>query len=194
MKKWYWTVDCSNTVEDPLVAGKADLKGFEWWDFQRGQLIENWDETAWFQAEKPQDDGDPDDVLQDHLDIPIYSARLRQALDKARITGIQYLPVRVLHYDGTPIEGFAIANILNLLPALDFEKSDYDLYPDDYFLPERRGRVRAVRLPVLRYKVIEGYDIFLLQGWEEIYVSERFRNLFVANGFTGYSFYEVKTS
>ncbi|RJQ27969.1 MAG: hypothetical protein C4589_07420 [Peptococcaceae bacterium] len=193
--KWYWTVDCANTVEDPLVAGKADLKGFEEWDFRRGQLIENWDGTAWLQVEEPQDDGDPDDVLQSHLGLPIYSARLRKALDKAGVTGIQYLPVRVLHYDGTPIEGFAIANILNLLPALDFEKSDYDLYPDDYFLPERRGKVRAVRRPVLRYKVIEGCDILRLKEYKVmILVSERFRNLFVANGFTGYSFYEVKTS
>ena len=29
MKKWYWPVGCTNTVEDPLVAGKEDLKGFE---------------------------------------------------------------------------------------------------------------------------------------------------------------------
>ncbi|MDF9407234.1 hypothetical protein L7E55_02495 [Pelotomaculum isophthalicicum JI] len=195
MKKWYDPLECDNIVENPFIADTVVLKGVEEFELVRGQLIEKWDKSAWFQASEPKYDGDPDDVLQNAISPPIYSARLRKALDNAGVTGIQYLPVHVLRPDGSPIEGFAIANILNLLPALDFEKSDYDVFEDDYFLPERRGKVRCIRKPVLRRTIIEGYDIFRLMEFKQyIIVSDRFRNIFVANGFTGYSFHQVYTS
>lgn len=182
-------------MENPLIADNVDLKGANELELVSGQLIKNRDKTAWFKASKSKYDGDPDDVLQNALGLPIYSARLRKAMDKAGITGIQYLPVRVFRFNGSPIEGFAIANILNLLPALDFEKSDYDLFEDDYFLTERRGKVRGIRKPVLRSFIIEGYDIFRLREFKRyIIVSERFRNIFLANSFTGYSFHQVHTS
>lgn len=130
--------------------------------------------------------------MQSYLGLPVYSARLRKVLDKSGFTGIQYLPIRVLRADGTPFDGFAIANILNLLPAMDYKKSDYDLYEDDYFLPARRGKVRGIRKPVLHSTVINGYDIFRLKEYKRyIIVSKRFRDIFVANNFTGYSFHEV---
>lgn len=194
MKKWYKPIGCDNTVANPFVADSEDLKGLDEWSFYGGQLFEKWDETVWFQAKESKNDGDPDDVLQNALGfLPIFSARLRKALDKAGITGIQYLPVHVLHYDGTPVEGFAIANILNFLPALDIDESDYDIFDNDYFLPKRRGKIRGIRKAVLHRTVIERYDIFRLNEFDlHIYVSELFRNVFVANGFTGYSFAEVK--
>lgn len=195
MKKWYWPVSCDNTVDKPLIVDTEDLKGIDELDIVYGKLIDNWDETSWFKVSKSIYNGDPDDVLQNALGLPIYSDRLRKALEKAGVTGIQYLPVHVFRLNGLPIKGFSIANILNLLPALDFEKSDYDLYENDYFIPERRSKVRGIRKPVLRSSVIERCDIFRLKEFNRyIIVSERFRNIFVANGFTGYSFHQVYTS
>jgi len=195
VKKWYDPLECDNTVKNPFIADSEDLKGVDELDLVRGQLIENWDETAWFKSSKPKLCGNPDDVLQNALGLPIYSARLRKTLDKAGVTGIQYLPVGVFRSNNSLIKGFAIANILSLLPAMDFDKSDYDLYEEDYFLLERRGKVRGIRKPVLRSIVIEGYDVFRLKEFNRyIIVSERFRNIFIANGFTGYSFHQVYTS
>ena len=62
--KWYDAVECDNTVEDPLVADSEDLKEWDEWDFVEGKLVENWNETVWFQAKKLKNDGDPDQQKQ----------------------------------------------------------------------------------------------------------------------------------
>lgn len=192
--KWYHVIRHDNAVDDPYIAGTGDLMGVEQDDLWSGKLITNWNDAAWIQASAPEDDGDPDDALQSYLRPPIYSASLRKALSDAGIGGIQYLPLHVLRPDGTEIPGYAIANILNLVSgALDLERSDYDVYPPDYFLPERVGRVRGLRIPVLRKDKLEGLDIIRLAEYEApFYVSERFKEAFEKAGCTGHSFHEVK--
>jgi hypothetical protein len=195
MTSWYWIVACDNTVENPLVVSEASLQGLDESDFTSGVTIANWDETAWFRSPNADLDGDPDDVLQNHLGLYIYSMRLRNALNAADITGIQYLPVRVFLSDGSQIEGFAIANILCLVPALDLENSDFDVFPDDYFLPERRGKVRGIRKPVLRRAAVEPFDVIRLAEFKwYACVSERFKHVFEKNRLTGYSFHELTLS
>lgn len=193
--RWYWVVECDNTVADPLVTDSDNLEalGFDEWDFREGHRIDNWFTSLFVKAQEPENDGDPDDVLQTHLGIPIYSGRLRVALEQANINGIQYLPIKVLRPNGEQIKGFSIANILHLVPALDLDKSDYDVYPDDYFLPERRGLVSGVRKGVLKANELENHDIIRLKKYEvRIYISEKFKDVFEKNSFTGYSFHEVK--
>jgi hypothetical protein len=51
------------------------LKGFKELDFGTGVLIENWDLTAWIKATNPECGGTPDDVLQNHLGLRIYSTK-----------------------------------------------------------------------------------------------------------------------
>src|SRR5579884_2600617 len=131
MSRWYHPLECMNTVSNPLVVSLADLKGVSEWDLRTGRLIERWDETSWFRSRSPDNDGDADDVLQDHIGfLPIYSARLRAALRDVGITGIQYLPVQVFRSDGVRVEGYAIGNILDVMPALDLAKSRYRLFGD----------------------------------------------------------------
>lgn len=192
--KWYHVIDCDNTVADPYVADAGDLMGVDEEDLWGGTPVANWNEAAWIQARKPGNDGDPDDALQTYLPAPIYSARLRQALEAACITGIQWLPIHVLRPDGTEIPGYAIANIVNLVEgALDLERSDYDVYPPDYFLPERVGKVRGIRIPVLRGEKLRGLDIVrLAEARAAFYVSERFKDIFEKAGCTEHSFREVE--
>lgn len=193
--KWFWPIRCDNTVENPYVADAADLMGHEEDELNSGKSVAGWDPRACVRASKSEDDGDPDDVLQTLLDPPIYSMRLRRALEKAGITGIQYLPIHVVRPDGTEIEGFCVANILNLVPALDLEMSEYVVYPDDYFLPERVGQVRSIHKTVLRRSALAGLSIVRLVEFDvDYYVSERFKAVFEEGGFTGYSFSEVKLS
>lgn len=192
--KWYWAIDNDNAVANPYVAGTGDLMGVEGWELWSGKPISNWNEASWIKAETAEDDGDPDDALQDYLSPPIYSPRLRQALEAAGIGGIQWLPLHVLRPDGTEIPGYAIANIVNLVEgALDLERSDYDVYPPDYFLHERVGKVRGLRIPVLRAEKLQGLDIIRLAEYEApFYVSERFKDTFEKAGCTGHSFREVE--
>lgn len=194
MTRWYWVVSCDNTVENPLVVDSADL-GVDSECLDIGRWLEQWSDLARMRVMKPQNDGTPDDVLQNHLGLPVYSERLREAMAAAGVRGIQYLPVHVVRPNGKKVAGFAIANIVERRRALDRKRSDYDVFPDDYFLPERRGSVRGVRRVVLRADALAGCDIIRLDDFPSgVYVSERFKCTFEAHGFTGYSFREIALS
>ena len=191
-RRWFRVLLWGNTVCNPYVADIDDLKGFNRDDFEMGRPIENWDQGAWISASRLEDDGDLDDVLQTHLALPIFSDRLHRALDVSGISGIQYLPIQAIRPNGVRIEGFSIANILNIVAALDLEKSDYDIFPNDYFLPQRRGRISGLRNVALRESEVEGYDIIRLSEYDvTICVSAKFRATFEKGGFTGYSFAET---
>jgi hypothetical protein len=194
MTRWYWAISCDNTVDNPLVVDAADL-GIDPQNLAVGHSLESWSELARLRTTKPENDGMPDDVLQNHLGLPVYSSRLRAALAGAEIRGIQYLPVRLFRPNGQEVAGFSIANITERREALDRSSSDYDVFPDDYFLSDRRGKVRGIRRVVLRAKALAGCDSARLDEFpSSVYVSERFKNVFEAGRYTGYSFREVLTS
>lgn len=189
--KWYWAVSCDNTVANPFAANQGDLGAYKESELDSCKRIIDWPVTAWVRASGIEHDGVPDDVLQTLLGLPIYSSRMGSALDLAGIHGIQYLPLRVLRPTDARVEGFWIANILNCAKALHWERSKYELFPDDYFLPQRRGQIQALYEVVLLRRALEGYDIVRLQEYQPfICVSERFVRVFEAGGFTGYSFHE----
>lgn len=192
--KWYHVIHHDNVVANPYVADTGDLMGVDDEDLWGGTPISHWNDAAWIKPSTHERDGDPDDALQSYLHPPNYSARLRQALEAAGIGGIQWLPLHVLRPDGTEIPGYAIANIVNLVEgALDLERSDYDVYPPDYFLTERAGKVRGIRIPVLRGEKLKGLDIVrLAEAKAAFYVSERFKQAFEQAGCTGHSFREVE--
>jgi hypothetical protein len=178
----------------PLVADQGDL-GRDEHDLRDCKPIGKWLEAACIGCSRTGLEGDPDAVLQNAFGLPIFSRRLRSALDRKGIDGVQYLPVKVVHCDGRHIDGFSIANVLNCAHALDRRLSKYDVFPDDYFLPQRRGQIRAIKTPVLMRGALVAFDIIRLAPYKApIYVSERFVRAFEAIDCTGFSFHEVETS
>src|SRR5436190_23647045 len=105
MKKWFWVVGCDNTTDDPFVGDEAEL-GCDDAELRTGGKIDSWPGTAFVKATRPENDREPDDVLQSCLNLPIYSLGLRTALDANGVTGIQYLPIRVIRPCGELIPGF----------------------------------------------------------------------------------------
>jgi hypothetical protein len=193
--RWYWAVDCDNTVDEPYVSDSGDLIGLEEWRFWDGEPVSNWNTSAWLKTSTWQRDGVPDDVLQTHFNVPVYSFRLRNALEQAQVKGIQYLPIRVLRANDSEISGFWIANILNKVAALDLKLSDYERFPADYFVPRDRGEISSLRRTVLKESAVEGYDVIRLAEFQvRVHVSERFKKAFEHAGCTGYSFHSVKVS
>ena len=192
--RWYWVISCDNAIAEPFVGTEGNL-GRDDWEFSEGTPIESWSGGAWVRANTAESDGEPDDVLQTLFALPIFSRRLRLALERCRIGGIQYLPIDVIGFDRRRIDGFAIANILNCVDALDRQRSRFEVYPEDYFLPQRRGKMRDVSCPVLSHSVLAGIDVVRLSCYKApIYVSERFVDAFTQTECTGYSFREVETS
>jgi hypothetical protein len=190
--KWYLTVACDNTVADPFVADTAQLRGVDEWAVMAGERLPEWPPDWCVAARSKANDGTPDDVLQNSLGIPIYSERLQQRLTAWGIQNIQYLPIRVLRPTGALIDGFAIANVLACRSALDLERSDLGLFPDDYFIPSRRGKVRSVRQPVLRAAALD--EIHCLRAIEypvQLFVSDHFRQAFESAQLSGYSFEQI---
>ncbi len=190
---WFQVAGCDNTAANPLVTDSHDLRGYDEYAFMRGSQFTNWDPTSWLKASRPENDGDPDDALQNHLGLPVYSARLSNALTASGIHEIQYLPVQILRPSGECVLGFSIANTLSVVSALDIAHSDYDTFPDDYFLPERRGRIAGLRRAILRASALHGHDVVRLAEFPfDIFVAEAFRSTFDSAECTGYSFVEVE--
>jgi len=191
--KWYDVVDFDESAH-PFVADSADLKGFDAEQFRRGRQVRSWDPNAWYRATKPEYDGEPDDILGEHLYIPVYSARLREALRSAGIGEIQYLSVKVIRPDGSEIPGYAIANILSLVPALDVaETRIVQRFPLDFPNPNVRGKIEDIRGVALRAHTLEGHDIIrLAESPLRVFVSDRFREIFRRRKLTGYAFHRIR--
>ena len=74
MSDWYWVIDCDNTVENPLVIDSGDL-GMNPEEISHGKRLRDWSDRAWLGVRKPENDGMPDDVLQNYLE-PHFPNRL----------------------------------------------------------------------------------------------------------------------
>jgi hypothetical protein len=190
---WYRLITNSNTVANPFVSDDGDLGGIDNWMLRRCLRVDGWPESAWIRAVNPDNDGDPDDNLQNHFDLLMFSPGLRHALEAASIRNIQYLPINVIRSDGGSIQGFTIANVLSCLAALDIDRSVLERFPDDYFIPDRRGGIFSLLEVTLRGARLEGHDIFRLSEYRSaVFVSERFRKAFEHSFFTGLSFERVE--
>ena len=190
---WYHLQRGYETDSPFYVSREGDLDGHEWWDFDRGTPITNWQSRSWIKSLSAQEDGPADDGLVNHFALLIFSSRMQQSLQTAGIQGIQYLPIRVLKSDGAEYPGYSIANILNVPSALDRTLSDFSVYPEDYFSIDQRGQVSGIRKAVLKKSALGDFHVIRLREFpEQVCVSERFVDLYDRNHFTGYSFQQLQ--
>src|SRR6266567_5273125 len=166
--KWYKPISCDKTVKNPLVCDYDNLEeyGFTEWDFLKGNRIANWVNGVVFKAIKAKNDGAPDDALQNSSMLPIYSKRLIEELNKLAISGIQLLPVDVVRPDCGMLEGFAIANFTSFIAALNYEKSEYTRFSNDFPNPSVRGEIAGITKYVLNSDKLVGLDIFRLKDYK----------------------------
>lgn len=193
--KWYQPIECDNTVKNPLVCDFDNLELYEYDgnSFKTGVRIDGWSDNIFLQAKKKKNDGNPDDALQNHLMLPIYSPNLIKKLNEASIEGLQLLPIKILKSNNECLDRFCIANILNYIEAFDEDKSDLNRFSQDFPNPNVRGKIAGVKKFVLKNEMLLGYDIIRLKEYKQrFFVSEKFKHTFEQNNFTGYSFKEVE--
>ncbi len=196
MNDWYQVIRGANTVKSPLVTNDDDLCGYEEDDFTNGEYIgvENWCSEAWVGSKLKKDDGDPDDVLVNHLMIPIFSPRLKKNIEKITMKEIEFLPLKIIKPSGSIINSFYIANIVNVIEAVDKKKSEFDIFPNDFPNPNMRGKISFFKKLILNKKAIKNNNIFRLAEYKEkIIVSGKVKEVFVKNNYTGYKFSEVES-
>ncbi|MCX7428768.1 MAG: hypothetical protein NTW96_24470 [Planctomycetia bacterium] len=199
--QWY---DFDSHPEKRIVrhfqADEDDLCGRNDYDLKIGKLIRGWDPKSRLFSTRRKYDGVPDDVLSECLDIPTFSRRLRDALKKASVgTGdIQYLPVHVFKSTGEEIEGYAFANVLTRIAALDYDATDYGpMPPEESDIDPETGKPRVQFLwrAALIGSRLEGHDIIRLREFfPSVFVSERFAEVYHNGDFTGASFTSVITT
>ena len=189
--KYYQIYDCERAVKDPMVCytNLEELKI----DINMFRICKEFtsDEKIKFFAKTEKSDGTPDDFLQNTEMVPIFSPRMREAIEEAGITGIQYIPIEVEHYNKEKLEGYCIANVLNSVPdALDIDKTIFWNSKSD------NGKLYVYVPSIKSENIPDNMDIFRLKYDERfvteystfIVVSERFKSIIAKNKFTGIGF------
>lgn len=192
--RWYDVVNFDNLNSKPLLAKEGWLDVDEY-ELRSCQSLPTWSGNAWLRSDSLESDGRPDDALVSCFFVPIFSPRLREALQGAHINGIQFLPIHVFLSTGVEVGGFSVANVLNGSDALDLQKSNYEFFPSDHPVTSKRGKFRDIRKAVLTRSKLDGADLIRLTQYKvALYASERFVRIFEELGCTGLSFREVETS
>lgn len=193
---WYDLIDGDdNRLPNCFMATEKELFGRDSYDIKVGMPVTDWNpDTRLWSGEKKWD-GMPDDILANALGWPIFSQRLRDALAQKGIgtNDVQYLPIRVARSTGKEITGFAVANIVTRVPALD-PLHCFMLSVDQNEIDPLTGKpnVTGIGKIALKSEPLHGHDaIRLLEFFPPILVSEQFVKVFNGNGFTGATFTQV---
>lgn len=199
--RYYSVCKCEHAVKNPMICfSNIEELGVNYKRFDLCKPYEEQEGKITFYVRDEEDDGDPDDALQNTDMIPVFSPRLVTALNEADIKGIQYAPCNLVNYKKENIEGFCIANVLDHAEqALVLEKSMVQIRDDEYREAENRGKIYFVWRYALDEKQLEGHDVFRLKFDDrfempfssDIVVSQRFRDVFTKNKFTGFSFSKI---
>jgi hypothetical protein len=176
----------------PFQTEDEDLCGFDSYDLEIGKRIRGWNPNASLRSKRRKNDGVPDDVLLEHLGVPTFSRRLRDALKNAGVgkKDLQFLPVRVFKSTKKELEGYAFANVVTRIAALEYNRTDWGPLPPD----EEEGidpdtgkpKVQAIRRAALVAAKLKGHDVIrLVEFFPPVFVSERFAEVFRDGNFTG---------
>ena len=169
-----------------LSSHHTDLASMEDRDLRRGDSVLNyWDPNAVFVMEK---DNEKDCVAVDALE-PVFSDRLKRIMEANNITNVEYYPMNVEHVDGRSLGQYWYVHVLKTEGVLDLERSIYKRFHVEGIDKEAFMLIK----PVLRADAVASIDLFRIpEAIGGVYVSDRFRRLFLDNGCKGTVFYPQK--
>ena len=100
---------------------------------------------------------------------------------------VQYLPVKVMdRFTKSEVDSYFVANIVNVIDALDLDNSKYDVFELD------DEKIISVEKYALKSSEIVNTQIFRLKDDTiPIFVSETLKKVIEDNGLTGFKFLEV---
>ena len=197
--KWYAVSPRMGNMKDSFETTKVDLSGFDPHRLLLGQRIADWPSKVVFYQDEEESWSRVDDVLMNsYVDsrtfrsyiFPVYSSRLRGAIEEAGISDFQFLPCEVRDFAGNEVaHGYSIANVLTIKDALDATASKVHYF--DQTLPrlDVLGNIICIYSAALRASEIGDCHAFRIPNEpRELFVSGFFRRKYHKLKATGISF------
>lgn len=170
-----------------------ELEGHQPNEFGVGSRVSGWRGEGWFGVSSPEMEGPLEDVIKTANLLPVFSERLKAALEANGVEGIQFLPVKTLNARREPLGSYYLANVLAAVPALDEQLSGVRRRSIRLRDGTTKEWVHWVNKYVLRGAALFGHQVVVVPGLShDTFVSERFRTVFEANRFTGIGFRPVE--
>lgn len=151
-----------------------------------GKEIKKWDKVVF------EYDSTEGNILTDYL-ANLYrwlvvSEEFCKMIQKIAENEVQYLPVKVIDRNTKAEDAsYFVANIVNLINAIDLENSKYDIFE----LGDEK--IISVEKYALKRREIVNKHIFRLKDDTiPVFVSETLKNVIEENKFTGFEFLEVE--
>jgi|YNPBryBLVA2012_1023415.scaffolds.fasta_scaffold10690_4 hypothetical protein len=186
----YYKLWMDDSDPHAMISQEEDLKGIDRWIIYQGIWIKQWPPGVTFYVEGEH----PKDYLFSALHgWMLVSERVRQALERCGVAGVQFLPVRVMHKaTGAEIGSYSALNVVRVVEALDWERTRW--LTSDRKVVDDHPILAIVRV-ALRREAVSGVDIFRLrlkQDVGEIFISPRVKQCLERAGATsGFRFMPV---
>lgn len=197
-QSWYDMIMSDEGLPEGCVLGETsyDLCGVEIEDLLSGKPVTAWNCQATMMTESPSGSGFLTDVMYlGRAMIPVFSPRLQQSLSAAKVAreDIQYLPIKVVQSTGITTSGFAIANILPRLWALDRAASFLLCEMPETDPETNQPMISTIGKIAVFESPFQGHDAARLNEFARAnLVSQRFVDVYVAQGCTGACFSRLK--
>jgi len=196
MKYFRWTHKSENSPGSILWTLSFDLENTLLWKLGEGKRVEGWDCSTFAYCSSGFEYTDFPFTIPE---IPVYSAKLKQLMEKHVGDDVQFLPIQVKHKNSeTLIPGYSIANYLRVIDCLDRSLSIYQVWTTENLLfwekrPDMLGKFRDIRRPVLKVEKIGETQVFRLWGWESmVIISEDLKMKLEDSKITGGQFSELE--
>ena len=185
MKYYKLLKDYNNTSETGITC----IEDYDWnnYDLSTGVFVEKWEKPLIFNYFLNTDEFIADYALNDSL-LFIISPKFNALLSEFAPVNMQMLSVILKNQkNNLLIEDYVIANVLEIVDAINYEHSTYDVFDLD------DEQVYSFVKYAINRNGISGKHIFKLKGAEQpIFISEKVKEEIYRKGITGCDFLEVK--
>ena len=190
MQYFKLSFDDNNSNNDIVCYSTDKLYRVDQYDVEQGKLITHWDNRITFYYD-PEYGNTRTDLLANDLGWFLISDKFKNALENISLYGVQYLDIKVINSKNNKLLGkYYVANIYNLIDALDLENSKYT----EWDVGEVE-KIISVQVFALKKEKISGVYIFRLRDHPEtIFISDVVKKVIEKNGITGCEFFKVRVT
>lgn len=172
--------------EDYINCNFANIHNMDEYIVSDGKLINNWDIIT-FEFNPIEGEVFTDYVANLYRWL-IVSKKFKKVTKELIQSQVQYLPVNLINRITAENQLCYVANIINVIDALDIEKSKYSIFELD------DEKIISVEKYVLKEKQLKDNHIFRLKNDTiPVFVSEILKNKIEENKLLGFSFLEIET-